>query len=105
MPCIVIVSFGQNNEHETKLLDSEVQGIGREEASRWLREEFEALDCAPRNPIGKILLLDVILDVAKHGGEARFAEGGVWAKRFALCCAVALGRESIRVDIPNLMIG
>jgi len=100
----VTVSFGPNIEYEYKFLDQEVKPLPREEASHWLHAEFEALECAPRNPIGKILLLDVILDVAKYGGDARFAAGGEWAKRFALCCAAALQRDTITIDVPNLIV-
>lgn len=101
----VVVSFGPNVEFEYKFNDQEVRSFSREDASQWLQREFEALDCAPRNPIGKILLLDIILDVAKYGGEARFAAGDEWPKRFALCCAATLKRDTIRVDVPNLIIG
>lgn len=101
----VTVSFGPNSEYEFKFLDQDVQPLSREEASRWLHGEFEALECSPRNPIGKILLLDIILDVAKYGGEARFAAGGDWAKHFALCSAAALKRDTVRVDVPNLVVG
>lgn len=100
----VVVSFGPNAEFEYKLHDQEVRALSREEATQWLQREFEALDCAPRNPIGKILLLDIILDVAKYSAEERFAAGGEWPKRFALCCAATLKRDTIRVDVPNLLI-
>ena len=100
----VTVSFGQNSEYEFKFLDADVQPLPREDASRWLHAEYEALECAPRNPVGKILLLDVILDVAKYGGEDRFANGSDWAKHFALCCAAALKRDTVRVDVLNLTV-
>ncbi len=100
----VTVSFGQNSEYEYKFLDADMQSLQREEASRWLHSEYEALDCAPRSPVGKILLLDVILDVAKYGGENRFADGGDWGRQFARCCAAALKRDTIRVDVPNLTV-
>lgn len=105
MPYTVTVSFGRNNEYEYKLFDDEVRALPREEAGAWLHREFEALECAPRSPVGKILLLDIILDVAKYGGEARFTAADEWAKRFALCCAAALKRDTIRIDIPNFIIG
>lgn len=101
----VTVSFGQNNEYEFKFHDEDVKPLAREEASHWLHAEYDALECAPRNPIGKILLLDVILDVAKYAGEDRFAKGGEWAKHFALCCAAALKRDTIRIDVLNLVVG
>ncbi|MDD5249184.1 MAG: hypothetical protein PHY45_09370 [Rhodocyclaceae bacterium] len=104
MPYTVTVSFGQNSEFEFKSLDPDVQHMTREEASRWLHQEYESLECAPRNPIGKILLLDVLLDVAKYAGAARFAAGGEWAQRFAQCCAAALKRD-VRIDVPNFVVG
>ena len=30
----------------------------------------------PSNPVGKVLIIDKILSVARYGGEARFADGG-----------------------------
>lgn len=101
----VTIAFGQNNEYEFKFHDQDVQAVSREDASHWLHGEYETLECAPRNPVGKILLLDVIIDVAKYGGEARFAENGEWAKRFAVSCAAALKRDTIRVDVENLVVG
>lgn len=101
----VTISFGSNTEFEFKFPVEDVLSLSRDEASDWLHDAFEALDCAPRNPMGKILLLDVILDVAKFGGEDRFAKEGPWARRFALCCAAALKRDTIRIDVPNLVVG
>ena len=101
----VIVSFGEDSEYEFKFHDDDVKAVTREDASHWLHGEYERLECAPRNPIGKILLLDIILDVAKYSGAKRFAEGGDWTKRFAVCCAAALKRDTIRVDVLNLVVG
>lgn len=105
MPYTVTISFGQNNDHEFKFADAEVQALSRDDANHWLRGEFDALDCAPRNPMGKILLLDIVLDIAKFSGETRFIANRDWAKRFAMNCAAALGRENVRIDIPNFVIG
>jgi hypothetical protein len=104
MPYNVAVSFGPNNEYEIKVPDDDIRSLTREDASQWLHREYEALECAPRNPVGKILLLDIVLDVAKYGGEDHFAANDVWSKRFAACCAAALKRD-IRIDVPNLTVG
>ena len=55
--------------------------------------------------VGKVLVLDVILNVAKYGGEQRFAQGGEWARRFASCVAVALDRPVVRIDVPGFVVG
>lgn len=102
MSYTVTVSFGQNSEYEFKV--PEDRSLTRDDASQWLHREYETLDCAPRNPVGKVLLLDVILDVAKYGGEAHFAAADEWARRFASCCAAALKRDA-RIDVLNFVVG
>lgn len=104
MSYTITVTFGQQSEFEFKLSDDDVKALAREEASRWLHQEFQALECEPRSMVGKILLLDVIVDVARYGGEARFAANGEWAQRFALCCAATLKRDVIAIDVPNMVI-
>ncbi len=101
----ITVSFGETSEYEFKFIDDEISGLPRDQARAWLHREYEALECAPRNPVGKILLLDVILDVAKYGGEKRFAEGGEWARTFVHSVGAALGRDTVRIDVPNLVVG
>ena len=100
----ITVSFGQNGEYEFRVSDADAGSTTREDAGHWLHAEYHALEWESRNPVGKILLLDVILAVAKYGGQARFAEGGDWARRFAQCCAAALGRD-VRVDVLNQVVG
>ena len=59
----------------------------------------------PDQPDGQGLILDVILNVAKYGGEQRFAQGGAWARQFASCVAVALDRPVVRIDVPGFVVG
>jgi hypothetical protein len=101
MSSIVSVVFERNREYE--LIAH--AGPSREEASRWLDEQWEALECEPSNPMGKVLVLDKILCVAKYGGEKRFAEGGDWAKRYADVVATVLERPVVRVDVADRVVG
>jgi hypothetical protein len=55
--------------------------------------------------MGKILLLDMILNVAKYAGEECFENGGEWARNYAIAVAVSLERPAIRVDVANFMVG
>lgn len=105
MSYTVIVAFSQQGEYEFKCNDDAVAAIAREDASRWLHKEFDILECAPRNPVGKILLLDVILDVAKYSGEKHFANADEWAVQYVHNVAAAMGRPSVRVDVDNLVVG
>lgn len=101
----VIVSFGDKKEYEYKVTAADIAGITAEDARRWLEREFEALECDLPNPIGKVLLADRVLSVAKYAGERRFKEHAPWAEQFARNAAVALGREVIRVDVANYSVG
>ena len=78
--------------------------LTKEQARAWLAKEFETLECTPSNPMGKILVLDMILNVAKYGGEDHFKLISEWARQFAAATLVALGRPVITVDIGNYTI-
>ena len=101
----VIVAFGENREYEFAISAAEAAGVERDQARAWLAKEFEALECTPSNPMGKVLVLDMVLNVAKYGGETRFSEGGEWARNFAIMTAAALNRTAIRVDVAGFTVG
>lgn len=100
----VIVVFGKEREYEYKLTDADVAGGSAEEARRWFDKEFVELECEPTNPVGKVLIIDKILSVARYGGETRFSDGKNWARDFARHAALALARDTIRVDVENFSI-
>jgi hypothetical protein len=101
----VIVSFGKDNELEFRFASEDLAGTTADEARRWFDREFVELECEVATPVGKILLADRILSVAKYAGERRFREQRDWAEQFARHAARLLGRELIRVDIANYAIG
>jgi len=76
-----------------------------EEARQWFDREFIALECDVASPIGKVLSADRVLSVAKYSGVRRFREEHAWAEEFARNTASLLGREYVRVDIPNYSVG
>lgn len=100
----VIVTFAKDKQFEFKMSDGELGGRSAEDARRWFDKEFADLECEPTNPVGKVLIIDKILSVARYGGESRFIEGGGWAHDFACYAAAALGRDTIRVDVSTFSI-
>lgn len=100
----VTVVFGKDREYQYKLSADELAESSPEEARRWFDREFSALKSDPVNPVGKVLIIDKILDVARAGGEQRFADGLSWAAKFAQSTALALGRDMVRVDVPAYAI-
>lgn len=102
---VVTVSFDRDREYEIMPHDGDIQGMDKDQARAWLAREFEELECVPSNPVGKILLLDMILNVAKYAGEECFENGGEWARSYAIAVAVTLQRPAIRVDVANFVVG
>lgn len=100
----VTVVFGKGQEYEFKLSDADLSGRSAEEARRWFDKEFIELECEPTNPVGKVLIIDKILSVGRYGGAERFAQGKDWARDFARYTALALARDTIRVDAENFNI-
>jgi len=101
----ILISFGPDKEFEFMVLPADKLGMDKDAARAWLAQEFDDLECSPSNPMGKILVLDMILNVAKYGGEARFKQAGDWANRFAAAVAVSLDRPIIKVDVPAFVVG
>ena len=105
MSYTVTVVFGGDREYEFALHDADVVATTKDQARNWLAREFEDLECTPSNPMGKVLVLDMILNVAKYGGESRFEQGGEWAKKFSVVTAAALDRPAVRVDVASFVVG
>lgn len=101
MSSIVVVVFDRNRDYE--LIAH--AGTSREEANRWLDAQWEALECEPTNPMGKVLVLDRILGIAHYAGEKRFATPNEWTQQYADAVATVLGRPAVRVDISDRVVG
>ncbi len=73
-------------------------------AGRWFDREYAELDCQASSPVGKVLVIDKILNVAKFSGEGRFAGNPDWAQDFARHAGKLLDRDKVRVDVSNAAI-
>jgi len=101
----VTVSFGKDKEYPFKFSQSDLAESSPEEARRWFDKEFSDLKCEPSSRMGKVLIIDKILNIARCGGEQRFIDGKMWATQFARYTALALGRDTIHVDVEAFAIG
>lgn len=101
MSSIVSVVFDHTQEYE--IIATPL--ASREEANHWLNEQWAALECEPSNPMGKVLVLDKILSIARYGGEKRFAAGDEWAHRYVNAVATVLDRPVVRVDVADRVVG
>ena len=102
---MVIVAFARGREYELRLTAGDKPLPTAQEAELWLSQQFEELGCSPRSLVGKVLVLDKVLEVAREAGEKRFAGDIAWAERYARAVLATLKRESVRVDIAENTVG
>jgi len=101
----VLVCFGRDKQYQFTFSQDDLAESSPEEARRWIDKEYSDLKCEPSNPMGKVLIIDKILHVARSGGEQRFVDGKMWATQFSRYAALVLGRDTIRIDVDAFRIG
>ncbi len=100
----VIVSFDGDRQFDYRFAPEDVRALSADNARQWFDREFVALECDLPNPIGKVLLADLVLSVAQTAGERRFREQTHWAEQFAKYAAALLGRSVVRIDVARRTI-
>ncbi|AOY93210.1 hypothetical protein BKK79_16435 [Cupriavidus sp. USMAA2-4] len=98
------VVFGNGKEFAFTVGDAELAALSEEAGWRWFDREYAELDCQASSPVGKVLVIDKILSVAKFSGESRFTEDAAWAANYARHAARLLDRDKVRVDVSNAAI-
>ena len=101
----VVVTFGNEVDFEFRISSEDIAQRTTDEARQWFDREFVALECDVASPIGKVLSADRVLSVAKYSGAGRFREEHAWAEEFARNTATLLGRDFVKVDVPNYSVG
>jgi hypothetical protein len=101
----VIVSFARDREYELRITAGDKPLPTTQEGDLWLSQQFDELDCAPRSLVGKVLILDKVIEVAREAGEKRFASDIAWAEHYARAVLAALKRDVVRVDLAQNTVG
>jgi hypothetical protein len=101
----VIVSFARGRDYELRITAGDKPLPSTKEGDLWLAQQFDELDCTPRSLVGKILILDKVIEVAREAGEKRFASDIAWAEQYARAVLAALGRDAVRVDLAENTVG
>jgi hypothetical protein len=104
MARMLTVAFGTGKTFDFTVGDSELAGSTDEASWRWFDNEYAELDCKASSPVGKVLVIDKILNVAKFSGERRFENDRAWADAYARHASHILGRDKVRVDVGNASI-
>jgi hypothetical protein len=70
-----------------------------------LDREYEAAGCVPSNPVGKLLMADKIVSLAKSQSRRAFDPPSPWVSDFLRATAAALERPLITIDFGQHTLG
>jgi hypothetical protein len=105
MGCHITVNLSNGDSHEFELSDADLAGMDARQAQDWLGREFEAAGCVPTNPVGKLLLADKVLVLARTQPEQGFAQPTPWVRDYLRATACAIGRAVITIDLAKHSLG
>lgn len=105
MACTLTIIGSTGERYEFELSDDDLAGLDEPQARAWLAREFDAAGCVPTHPVGKLLLADEILCLAKTQDEAAYARLTDWTRRFIRAAAVAIGRPVLTIDLATHSLG
>jgi hypothetical protein len=96
MVCHITVILDNGDTHDFELSRA---------AQDWLGREFDAAGCVPTNPVGKLLLADKILVLAKTQVPKTWSQPTQWLKDFLRAAAASLGRPLLTIDLASHTLG
>jgi hypothetical protein len=105
MACHLSLVFSDGVQIDYELSDAELAGMDARAAHDWLDHEYEAAGCVPGNPVGKLLMADKIVSLAKSQSPRAFDPPNPWAKDFLRATAAALQRPLITIDCGQHTLG
>lgn len=105
MDCHLKIIFPDGATREFEFSAEELEGLTRQAAREWIGEQFQAAGCTPSNPVGKLLIADTVLILAKAQSPKTFLEPSEWGRQFLRAVAVAFGARAVTLDLANQVIG
>ena len=105
MGCHITVVLASGTTKLFELSDRDLEGLDSRTAQEWLGAEFDGAGCTPTNPVGKLLLADKILVLAKTVPPKNFENPTAWVQEYLRATACALGRPAITIDLARHALG
>ncbi len=105
MACHLSIVFADGGQIDYELSDVDIGGMDARAAHDWLDREYEAAGCVPGNPVGKLLMADKIVGLAKSQSRRVFDPPNPWVKDFLRATAAALQRPLVTIDLGQHTLG
>jgi hypothetical protein len=101
MRCQITIILYNGDERKFALTEADLADLDSGKAAEWLAEEFVSAGAVVPNRLGKILLVDKVIVLARSRAAAEFAEPTPWVKEFLRAVAVTIDRRSITIDLSK----
>jgi hypothetical protein len=101
---IVFVLPG-GERHEFKLIGADLVGCTRRDADDWLGKEFVAAGCVPSDPVGKLILADKVIQLARTIPAKTLVTPTPWLHEYLRAVACALERPVVSIDLVEGKLG
>ncbi|GAB4181191.1 MAG: hypothetical protein OHK0026_11280 [Rhodocyclaceae bacterium] len=101
----VRIVFPGGDTREFEFTEQDLAGMDRRAAREWLDGEFQAAGCVPVNPVGKILIADTVLALAKAQSPKTFTAASAWGQKFLRAVAAAFDAPVLTIDLANQTLG
>jgi hypothetical protein len=105
MACHLSIVFADGGQLDYELSDADIGGMTAVAAHEWLDREYEAAGCVPSNPVGKLLMADKIVSLAKSQSRRAFDPPTPWVMDFLRATAAALERPLVTIDFGRHSLG
>lgn len=105
MACEIVFVLSDGDRYEFQLSDADLAGLDKRAADEWLGREFEAAGCEPANPMGKLILPDKVLQLARTVSAKSLAQPTPWLNDYLRAVACALGKPLVSIDLVEARLG
>lgn len=95
----IVVLFGSDSPIRFVVEERELVAVEKNSAAAWFTEQFDLLGCHARSPTGKLMMRNVVVDVATAAGQSRFDSDPQWSSQFALNCAALFKPNGVQIDV------
>ncbi|MDP2795380.1 MAG: hypothetical protein Q8O25_15095 [Sulfurisoma sp.] len=105
MACQIVFILPDGDRHEFMLHDADLAGCDKRTADDWLAREFEVAGCEPSNPMGKLILPDKVLQLARGVDAKTLAAPTPWLMDYLRAVSCALGKPFVSIDLVESKLG
>lgn len=104
MDCHVSVILKTGEKQDFHLTESELAMFSVGSAQEWLAREYDKAGCEAVSPVGKVLLVDRILQLGALQPAAGWTAPSTWIRQYLCASARAMGRPALTIDLAHYAI-